>query len=174
VVELYANGKRIKRATIRSGRQAGIKWKGNWQLAPFQHDVHLVAVARGPGIESLHWPTAKAYQPTSPDWTASVFSCTGATWLDVDGDGKPTSAYQYAQQLMKQTTGEIKPLLRQLASYDEAVAAQAAALLEAKTPGILLQDEFQQALAEAADPVRQGIQVYLNQWRQSQQVRNRR
>ncbi|MFP6647841.1 MAG: CehA/McbA family metallohydrolase [Pirellulaceae bacterium] len=174
VVELYANGKRIKHATISPGKKAGIKWKGNWQLAPFKHDVHLVAVARGPGIESLHWPTAKAYQPTSPDWTASVFSCTGATWLDVDGDGKPTSAYQYAQQLVKQTTGEIKPLLRQLASYDEAVAAQAAALLQAKTPGILLQDEFQQALAEAADPVREGIQVYLNQWRQSQQVLNDR
>jgi len=170
VVELYANGKRIKHATIKPGKQAGIKWKGNWKLAPFKHDVHLVAVARGPGIESLHWPTAKAYQPTSPDWTASVFSCTGATWLDVDGDGKPTSAYQYAQQLVKQTTGEIKPLLRLLASYDEAVAAQAAALLQAMTPGILLQDEFQQALAQAADPVREGIQVYLNQWRQSQQV----
>ena len=137
-------------------------------MAPFQHDVHLVAVARGPGIESLHWPTAKAYQPTSPDWTAAVFSCTGAVWLDVDGDGKPTSAYQYAQQLMKQTAGKIEPLLRKLANYDAAVAAQAAALLEAKTPEILLQDEFQQALAKAADPVRQGIQVYLNQWRQSQ------
>ena len=173
-VELYANGKRIKHVKIRAGRQAGVKWKGTWQLPPFRHDVHLVAVARGPGIESLHWPTAKAYQPSSPDWKASVFSCTGATWLDVDGDGKPTSAYQYAQQLMKQTAGEIKPLLGQLARYDEAVAAQAASLLQAKTPGILLQDEFHQALAEAADPVRQGIQVYLNQWRQSQQVRSRR
>jgi hypothetical protein len=171
VVELYANGKRIKQATIASGKQAGIKWKGNWKLAPFKHDVHLVVVARGPGIDSLHWPTAKAYQPTSPDWTAALFSCTGATWLDVDGDGKPTSAYQYAQQLMKQTDGEIKPLLRQLASYDEAVAAQAAALLQAKTPGILLQDEFQQALASAAEPVRQGIQVYRNQWRRSEQAR---
>ena len=89
----------------------------------------------------------------------------------MDGDGKPTSAYQYAQQLMKQTDGEIKPLLRQLASYDEAVAAQAAALLQAKTPGILLQDEFQQALASAAEPVRQGIQVYRNQWRRSEQAR---
>ncbi|MDP7206662.1 MAG: hypothetical protein QGH11_13900, partial [Pirellulaceae bacterium] len=74
------------------------------------------------------------------------------------------------QRLMKQTAGEIKPLLVQLARYDEAVAAQAASLLQAKTPGILLQDEFQQAIAEAAAPVRQGIQVYLNQWRQSQQV----
>ncbi|MCH2125731.1 MAG: CehA/McbA family metallohydrolase [Pirellulaceae bacterium] len=168
VVELYANGKRIKQEIISPGGNAGIKWKGNWQLAPFQHDVHLVAVARGPGIESLHWPTAKAYQPTSPDWTAAVFSCTGAVWLDVDGDGKPTSAYQYAQQVMKQTAGKIEPLLRQLANYDVAVAAQAAALLQAKTPEILLQDEFQQVLAKAADPVRQGIQVYLNQWRQSQ------
>ena len=170
VVELYANGQRIKNAVITANKQAGIKWKGNWQLAPFKHDVHLVAVARGPGIESLHWPTAKAYQPTSPDWTASVFSCTGATWLDVDGDGKPTSAYQYAQQLVKQTKGEIKPLLTQLANFDAAVAAQAASLLQAKTPGILLQDDFQQALTQASEPVRQGMQAYLDQWRQSQQV----
>ncbi|HIN94366.1 MAG TPA: hypothetical protein EYN03_01875 [Planctomycetes bacterium] len=170
VVELYANGQRIKNAVITANKQAGIKWQGNWQLAPFKHDVHLVAVARGPGIESLHWPTAKAYQPTSPDWTASVFSCTGATWLDVDGDGKPTSAYQYAQQLVKQTKGEIKPLLTQLANFDAAVAAQAASLLQAKTPGILLQDDFQQALTQASEPVRQGMQAYLDQWRQSQQV----
>ena len=170
VVELYANGQRIKNAVITANKQAGIKWQGNWQLAPFKHDVHLVAVARGPGIESLHWPTAKAYQPTSPDWTASVFSCTGATWLDVDGDGKPTSAYQYAQQLVKQTKGEIKPLLTQLANFDAAVAAQVASLLQAKTPGILLQDDFQQALTQASEPVRQGMQAYLDQWRQSQQV----
>jgi len=174
LVELYANGKRIKTATVTASKQAGIKWQGNWQLAPFKHDVHLVAVARGPGIKSLHWPTAKAYQPTSPNWTASVFSCTGATWLDVDGDGKPTSAYQYAQQLVKQTKGEIKPLLTQLANFDEAVAAQAASLLQAKTPEILLQDDFQQALTQAAEPVRQGIQTYLDQWRQSQQVRTER
>lgn len=174
VVELYANGKQIKKAVITANKQAGIKWKGNWQLPPFKHDVHLVAVARGPGIESLHWPTAKAYQPTSPDWTASVFSCTGATWLDVDGDGKPTSAYQYAQQLVKQTKGEIKPLLTQLANFDAAVAAQVASLLQAKTPGILLQDDFQQALTQASETVRQGMQAYLDQWRQSQQVRTER
>ena len=174
VVELYANGQRIKTATITSSKQAGIKWQGNWQLAPFKHDVHLVAVARGPGIDSLHWPTAKAYQPTSPDWAASVFSCTGATWLDVDGDGKSTSPYQYAQQLMKQTKGQVKPLLTQLADYDRAVAAQAASLLQAKTPGILLQDDFQQSLTQATEPVRQGIQSYLDQWRASQQVRAKR
>jgi len=172
VVELYANGQRIKTVAIPESKQPGIKWQGKWQLAPFKHDVHLVAVARGPGIKSLHWPTAKAYQPTSPDWEAAVFSCTGATWLDVDGDGKSTSPYQYAQQLMKQTKGQAKPLLAVLANYDQAVAAHAAALLQSKTPGILLQDDFQQVLAQAAKPVRQGIQTYLQQWRESQQVRS--
>jgi hypothetical protein len=57
-----------------------------------------------------------------------------------------------------------------LANFDAAVAAQAASLLQAKTPGILLQDDFQQALTQASEPVRQGMQAYLDQWRQSQQV----
>ena len=172
VMELYANGQRIKTVAIPESKQPGVKWQGKWQLAPFKHDVHLVAVARGPGIQSLLWPTAKAYQPTSPDWEAAVFSCTGATWLDVDGDGKSTSPYHYAQQLMKQTKGQAKPLLAALANYDQAVAAHAAALLQSKTPGILLQDDFQQILTEAAEPARQGIQTYLRQWRESQQVRS--
>ena len=174
VVELYANGKRIRSATIADGKQAGIKWQGTWQLTPFKQDVHLVAVARGPGIQSLHWPTAKAYQPTSPKWTASVFSCTAATWIDADGNGKPTSAYHYAQQLMKQTKGDVNPLLKLLANYDEAVATQVAALLQAKKAGILLQPGFQQSVSRAPESVQQGIQAYLQQWRQSEQVRSER
>ena len=174
VVELYANGKRIKSVIIADGNRAGIKWEGTWTLAPFNHDVHLVAVARGPGVQSLHWPTAKPYQPTSPDWKASVFSCTAATWIDADGDGKPTSAYQYAQELMKQARGNVDPLLTLLTNYDEAVAAQVATLLQAKNPGILLQPGFQQSMTRAPEPARQGIQAYLKQWRQSEQVRSER
>ncbi len=152
----------------------GTKWQGTWKLPPLNHDVHLVAVARGPGITSLHWPTAKAYQPTSPEWTASVFSCTGATWIDADGDGKPTSAHAYAESLVKQAAGDIPALLKLLASYDEAVAAQVASLLQTKTPGILLQPAFQKALAQAAATVQQGMQAYLLQWRASEQARSQR
>ncbi len=174
VVELYANGKLLRSARIAEGKRAGTKWQGTWKLPPLNHDVHLVAVARGPGITSLHWPTAKAYQPTSPDWTASVFSCTGATWIDADGDGKPTSAHAYAESLVKQAAGDIPVLLKLLASYDEAVAAQVASLLQTKTPGILLQPAFQKALAQAAATVQQGMQAYLLQWRASEQARSQR
>ena len=174
VVELYANGKLLRSARIAEGKRAGTKWQGTWKLPPLNHDVHLVAVARGPGIASLHWPTAKAYQPTSPEWTASVFSCTAATWIDADGNGKPTSAHEYAESLVKQAAGDTNALLKLLAAYDEAVASQAAALLQSKTPGILLQPAFQQSLAQAAGAVQQGMQAYLLQWRASEQARSQR
>ena len=62
-VELYANGVKVREATIKDGEKAGVKWSGKWTLPRPAHDVHLVAVATGPGVEGLFWPIGKPYQP---------------------------------------------------------------------------------------------------------------
>lgn len=170
-VELYANGQLIRQAKIADGKKPGVKWSGEWKLTDLQHDVHLIAIARGPGVKKLYWPTAKAYQPTSPRWKSYVIGSTGAVWLDVDRDKKRTSAFEYAARLVKDSGGDVKQLMQSLSGYDSSVAAQAASLLNAQ--GTRLNgSEFRKQLQSAAKPVQSGFNVFMNEWRDSQIARS--
>ena len=77
-VELYANGRKIREAAIPDGTEGRREVGGEWTLPRFKHDVHLVAVATGPGVTELYWPIAKPYQPTSPRRQRRVIGATGA------------------------------------------------------------------------------------------------
>lgn len=110
-----------------------MKWQGEWTLPRFLHDVHLVAIASGPGVEKLYWPIAKPYQPTSPKVNRRVIGASGAVWIDADGNEKRTSAHSYAAWLVHQ-------------HGHEAVAVQVASLLfpqaQSDVPQILWIDEL--------------------------------
>jgi hypothetical protein len=54
---------------------------------------------------------------------------TGAVWIDADNNGKRDSAYDYAKQIFDSSKGDPGKIIRNLSSYDEAVAMQTAALL---------------------------------------------
>lgn len=131
-IVLYANGEKIKEESIINGDKAGVKFSAVWKLPRPKQDVFLVAIAMGPGGNQPFWPIAKPFQPTSPDWTAKVIGSTGAVWIDGDGDGHFTSAYAYAKKLLEVSKGNMEYLMRRLASYDRAVAIQAAAILQEK------------------------------------------
>jgi hypothetical protein len=172
-VELYANGHKVREARIAAGRPAGVKWAGTWTLPRWRHDVHLVAVATGPGVRELYWPIAKPYQPTSPRVDRKVIGSTGAVWLDGDGDGERTSAFAYAERLLRETGAELPKLLRALADYDEAVAEQAAGLLQAR--GVAVQaPEVLAAAKQAGEPVGRGFQAFVEAWRECQIARSGR
>ena len=169
-IRLFANGEEIKRSEI-SGRRretlpAGIIWRGTWQLPKASHDYHLVAIAIGPGIDAPYWRTAKPYQPDSSRWVPHVVGCSGAVWVDADGDGVATSAGAYAQQLV--TDHEtLADLTGQLANYDQSVAVQAAHLYHTSR-GSLLDAAAQDNWRGAAEHVQAGIRRYLTAWRQTQ------
>ncbi len=168
-VQLYVNGSLLEERAIpaeASGR-GGLKWETQWQLPPLPYDVHLVAITTGPGVDGLHWKTAKPYQPTSPQWQAQVWGCSGAVWLDGDGDGRKTPAHQYAQLVVHASGSDVANLVERLAGYDAAVAAQAAMLFH-QQGGELLATETQQALRQAEAHVRSGFAAYTASWRQSQ------
>ena len=171
-VELYANGCKIREARIVSaGRKPGVKWAGEWVLPRFRHDVHLVAIASGPAVTELYWPIAKPYQPTSPRVERRNIGATGAVWIDADGDGKRTSAFAYAQGLMK-THGQEK-VTAALANYDQAVAVQVASLLQAS--GISVRDpQILEAARKAGEHVELGFQTFADAWRESQIARGKR
>ena len=175
-VQLFANGVPIRDETMSvppSGTPAKrLNWQTEWTIPRPQHDVHLVAIATGPGITGFHWKTAKPYQPTSEDWEPTSLGCSGAVWLDVDGDGRRSSARDYAERVNGISGGEIDALLEKLESYDEATAAQAAfvfhrqAGLEKQNP--FLSSDAQVAVRKAAPQVRTGIQKYVDAWRRNQ------
>jgi hypothetical protein len=170
-VELFANGRKIKEAVISEGQKGGVKWTGEWTLPHFGHDVHLVAIATGPGVRELYWPIAKPYQPTSPLVKTWVIGSTGAVWVDGDGDGQRTSASEYARRLVQDHGKQLPKLWERMSRYDEAVAVQVAALLHAQ--GVSVQAAEVLAAAKKAGPqVERGFQVYFEAWRQCQVARS--
>jgi hypothetical protein len=169
-VVLYVNGTEVQSTTIAADdpRRAvgGVKWQATWTLDDVPHDAWLVAVALGPGITAPYWPTARPYQPSSPEWTPYVLAVTGAVRLDRDGDGKFTGAYDYAQQAIERAGSDRSKLLKELAAYDEAASTQAASLL--RHGGVdLMSAEMNSQLRQAAPVVERGFRAYREAWRAS-------
>jgi hypothetical protein len=137
-----------------------------------KHDVHLVAVATGPGVTKLYWPIAKSYQPMSPVVERRIIGSTGAIWLDVDGDGRRTSALEYARRLVEKHGGSATKVVQSLGDYHESVAVQAADLLHAR--GVSPDDPEVTAAAKQAGPhVERGFRAYFEAWRASEIARSK-
>jgi hypothetical protein len=169
-VELYGNGIKLREVKIGAGTKAPILWDGEWTLPAFGHDVHLVAIASGPGVSGLYWPIARPYQPTSPRVLRRVIGCTGAVWIDGDGDGQRTCALAYAQRLVRQHGESTVKIVAALADHDEAVAVQVASLLQAR--GVALQDKTIRAAVRAAGPhVERGFDAFVEAWRECEIAR---
>lgn len=173
-VVLYANGNAVQQWEIapseRTADSSGLIWKTEWKLPPQKHDVHLVAIATGPGVDGLYWKTARPYQPTSPVWESIVVGASGAIWLDADGDGKRTSARAYAERVFHQSEGDLKRMVELLRDFDSAVATQAAHLIQ--TSGQSLLAEAATEIIETASPeTKAGFQSYIRAWQKTQRAR---
>jgi hypothetical protein len=168
-VALYVNGVKVRDEAIGTGTNAGLKWEGTWRLPRPRHDVHLVAIAEGPGIAAPFWPTAKPYQPTSIEFTPYVLGLSGAVFVDADGSGKFESAFEYARREVSAASDT--PLVARLGDYDTAVATQAASLLRVQDPAGF--EEKVRAIIHVAPPqVAKGLMAYLEAWKDSQRARS--
>ena len=128
-VTLFANGIPIREANLDENEgQPGLKATVNWTLDRLSHDVHLVAIATGPGVTAPFWAIPRPYQPSSNRWVGRVIGSTNPVWVDADNDGKFSSARDIAKKLRAETHNDPNNLLTALVSYDRAVAAQAASL----------------------------------------------
>jgi len=164
-VELYANGRKIREAKISGTSGSGILWVGDWLVPRFRHDVHLTAITSGPGVRELYWPIPRPYQATSTHVERRVVGASGAVWIDADGDGKRTSAREYARRLLKNSKNPAGMTVS-LRDYDEAVAVQAIGLLRAR--GVSLQDEAIRGAARIAGKhVERAFQRYFDAWRET-------
>ena len=129
-VELFANGIKIREQSIPSAPGAVEKARIAWRLPRPAHDVHLVAIARGPAVTAPYWSIPFPYQPKDRVRQPCVLGATNPVWLDADGDGKYTAARDYAKHVVEHSGGDAAKVGAALQRYDAAVAAQAAALIK--------------------------------------------
>lgn len=162
-VALFANGEKIREAqfaeTPAANRPPGERAAVTWEIPRPAHDVHLVAVATGPGITAPFWAIPRPYQPASPRWTGRVIGAVNPIWVDADGDGKFTAARGYARKLVAQHGSDPAALLRELAHFDEAAAAQAASLC---LTDAARERAFAGPLKSAAPPVKRGFAAHVD------------
>jgi len=177
-VRLFANGCLVRDELITkpsSELPPGVKWHARWKTAVPKHDQHLVAIATGPGINEPFWPMAKPYQPTSPEWSAQAIGCSGAVWIDGDGDARRTHANEYAGRAIQAAEGDKQRLIESLGSYDQAIATQAAHHLF-RAGEALESQAWTTALLTAPLHVREGFQqdmVTIGRTRRSEEVQRR-
>lgn len=158
-VVLFVNGSEARRETLREARQAGVKYEATWTIPRPRHDAQLVVVALGPGVSKPYWPTAKPYQPDSPNWTSYTLGATGAVYIDADGSAGYTNPRAYALELVGKASGDFERLAELLADYDEATAVQAVAELHQRGE---LTDSAVTKLLGASAPVRAAVARYLD------------
>ena len=161
-VSLYVNGKKIHEHKIHPVKKHIVKWKGSWTIKVPDHDIFLVAIAEGPDQGMPWWPVAKPYQPSSPHWTPKLIGSTGAVWIDGDKNGRRNSAYDYAKEIVESSRDDAGKVIRNLSSFDEAVAMQAAALLW-KNGKDLASRDVQRAVKGASEEARAGIETVINE-----------
>ena len=130
VVELYANGQLIRTQPITPGA-AIEKASHTWIIPRPAHDMHLVAIATGPGITAPFWESPRPYQPTSKQHRPRVQGATNPVFIDGDGDGKYTPPRLQAEALFKKHGRDLDALFAALKPMDAAVATQLAAVLHA-------------------------------------------
>jgi hypothetical protein len=130
-VELYANGVKVREQAIAATKQPQ---KANviWTLPRPKHDVHLVAIATGPGVTGPYWEISHPYQPSSKVLNLRVVGSTNPIWIDGDNDGQFTAAREYAAAMVRRAAGDAGKLKAELAGYDDVVALHAADLAKAR------------------------------------------
>ena len=128
-VALYANGILVREEKLLDDHRAGEKARLLWEIPRPAHDVHLVAIATGPGVAEPFWEIPRPYQPSSKSFVPRVIGSTNPIWVDADGDGKFSSAFAIAQSLLPKVGGDRSKAKSVLEGYDRAVATQLESLL---------------------------------------------
>jgi hypothetical protein len=171
-VELFSNGSVIRQATIeeKDGGRAGSKWKHTWTIPRPTHDVHLSAAATGLSNAFPFHPIARTYQPVTPDWKPYLFGSSGAVRIDGDRNGKWSSPREQATLLADSVEDSLDAVFDKLEKYDQAVATQAAAILDSRGVEIGSKQALLKLASKAAH-VRRGYQAYLDAKRRSREAR---
>ena len=171
-VELFSNGSVIRQAVIeeKDAARPGSKWKLTWTIPRPTHDVQLCAAATGISDAFPFHPIARTYQPVTPDWKPYIFGSTGAVRIDGNGDGKWSSPREQATLLANSVEDSLDAVLDKLEKYDQAVATQAASVLDGRGVDIDSRKALSR-LASRPGHVQRGYRAYLDAKRLSREAR---
>jgi len=158
-VDLFANGVKIREMKI-DATQSIEKARVAWTIPRPAHDIHLVAIATGPGVTLPCWAIPRPYQPTSRVWEPRVIGATNPVWIDADGDGRFTSPRGYAAGLVSRAGPDPAKLIPLLDSFDQAVATQVASLCHAAGRDGR-NAEWKRLLKSAPGHIRDGFEAFL-------------
>lgn len=169
-VQLYGNGQLLREESIETSadktNERGVLWQAEWKLPLPKHDTILVAVALGPGITEPYWATAKPYQPTSLDFEPYTLAVTGPILFNCDAQPKFCTPRDLGTQIVERARGDLSEMIRLLAGYDAAVAAQAMDIyLTTKPPpeAATIESALKTAPANIAAPLREAWQAWRDQ-----------
>lgn len=123
-VELFANGILVREQALRDAHQPGEKARVTFDLPRPAHDVHLVAIATGPGVKEPFWEIPRPYQPSSKTFVSRVIGSTNPIRIDADNDGRFLSAFAIAKGLVQRFGNDEAKLKEAVKGYDQAVATQ--------------------------------------------------
>ncbi|MEO2017524.1 MAG: CehA/McbA family metallohydrolase [Fuerstiella sp.] len=172
-IEVFVNGHSVRTFTLKPADRSkpGVKAIFEMQLPiSGSQDAFVVAVARGPGVTKLYWPIAKPYQPTSTDWTPTFMAVTGAVWIDADGDGRITSAKEYATEICTAAGYSSGRVFERLKNFDAVVAVHAAELLMTDSPDTFVSGVLR-AARRSSSVIRGAFENFYDEWQQSQRAR---
>lgn len=159
-VELSANGVKIREQQL-DLTPAIEKARVVWTIPRPPHDVHLVAIATGPGVTLPCWAIPRPYQPTARVWEPRVIGSTNPIWVDADGDGQYTSPRAIATKILASVGSDPAQIVPALETFDQAVAAQVAGLCFAAGQD-LQADLWQRQLQTAPESTRQGFAAFVD------------
>lgn len=161
-VMLYVNGRLLEEREISTASprsRPGVIWEGEFLVPNDGQDVHLVAIASGPGLKEPFWRAAKPYQPRSSQWQAMFLGCSGVLWWDADADGAVESPRAVAEALLQQHSEDFESLAEAAARYDEVTSAHLAELIY-HHPDRTRWSAWNEIVSTAAMQVRQGTMLY--------------
>ncbi len=159
-MRLFANGVESSSPVARSRRistNVGVETLAISLHKP-AHDTFYVTIVTVDGNPEPSWGLARPYQPTSPHIDLQMIGVTNPIWIDADGDGKFTSAREYAVQLTEKYQS-LPELIAQLATYDYYVAAHCAELLSQQGENVRSQ-KIADELAKAAPQTQRAFREY--------------
>jgi hypothetical protein len=160
-VELFANGQRVAGRPLVHRSGGVVKADLTFRLPRARHDVWLVAIASGPGVDEPYWPIGRPYQPVRADWEPRVVGSTSAIRVDGDGDGNYSSPLDYARSVVESAGPAPDRLIEALRPYDTAVAVQTASLCR-ELKRDMNAPPFRRAIENAPPHVRHGFVAYRN------------
>ena len=172
-IQIFANGTQIaelKDKQLMHPESSQLQILKTIHVKKPSHDTIFVAVATGPGIEEPYWKTAFPYQPDSDRLDLKVLGISKAVYFDADGDGKQTSAKEYAHQIFERHDGDLNQITQRLENFAAAVAVHVAHLYQ-KSGGSFEGDEYQSAMHNSSSTVKEAFGKYFHDWRASQLAR---